>query len=127
MVSIKICNVTDREAGLPLVHALGGKSYMKIEISLAPARGSFNVMASTNRADTTEEQLREMVMLLLCGAVRDLGQDAVLRAIAVGCDRLSDGDPRDVREAAVVDAIVLKNLGRRRRGLGHEKPEAGSP
>jgi hypothetical protein len=124
--SIKVHNVTSREAAEPLVRLLEGKTFMNLEVGLAPAGGSFDVWVTTRRPDTTEEELREMVMSVMASCILDMGSAPVLRALAEGCDRLSDGDPDDRRTADGVDGRVLGHLGLLRRGTGHEPKEEAS-
>lgn len=127
MPTIKINNVTSRAAAQPLVRALGGKSFMKLEVGLAPARGSFDVLVSTNRGDTSEEELREMVMLLLCQTVLDMGSAPVLRALATGRDAIYDGDTEeDVRRGDAVNATVSKHYGETWERVGDVLDELGA-
>lgn len=69
MTSIKITNVTSEGRALPLVRCLEGRSYMDLRVVLAPAGGSFDVWAGTSRPDTTEDELREMILELLAQRV----------------------------------------------------------
>ena len=68
---ITLTNVTHPEAAAPLVDYLEGKSYMNLEVGLAPAGGSLDVVVETRRPDTSEEELREMVLELLAQKVMD--------------------------------------------------------
>lgn len=63
--SIKVSNVFRREQAEPLQKLFEGKTYMNLEVGVAPAGGSFDVWVSTRRERTSEEELREMAMLLL--------------------------------------------------------------
>lgn len=119
-MSIKIHNVAHREDAEPLRRVLEGKTFMKLEVGLAPVGGSLDVLVSTSRPDTSEEELREMVFAVMASCILDMGSGPVMRALAEGCDRLGDGDPNDIRAARVTDARVLEHFGQVRRGTGHE-------
>lgn len=109
--TITIFNAVSEDRVEPLVRALSGKTFMKLEVGLAPVGGSFDVLVTTARPDTSEEELRDMVMSVLVSAVIDMGSPAVLRAVGVGVSRLNDGDPGDRRVADEVDGRVLANYG----------------
>jgi hypothetical protein len=127
MTTVKIYNVGRREDAEPLVRALSGKTFMNLEVGLAPAGGSFDVLVTTARPETSESELRDMATSVLVSCVLDMGSATVLRALAEGCDRLEDGDGNDVRAARVTDALVLEHYGKVRRGLGHElREESGA-
>ena len=66
---IILTNVIHPEAAAPLVGYLEGRSYMNLRVGLAPAGGSFDVVVETDRPDTSEEELREMVLELLAQKV----------------------------------------------------------
>ena len=68
---IILTNVLHPEAAAPLVGYLQGRSYMNLEVGLAPAGGSFDVVVETRRPNTSAEELREMVIELLCHKVMD--------------------------------------------------------
>jgi hypothetical protein len=126
MTSIQIRNVTSREAAEPLVRLLKGKTFMSFEVGLAPAGGSFDVWVTTLRPDTTEEELREMVMSVMASCVLNMGSAPVLRVLSEGCDRLHDGDPDDRRTADEVNSQMLGHFGLLRRGTGYGPKEEAS-
>lgn len=66
---IKIDNVLRREAAAPLENLLNGKTYMNLEVHVCPVGGSFDVNVQTLRPETSEEELREMVLGFLASAV----------------------------------------------------------
>lgn len=68
---IILTNVINPEQAAPLVGYLEGRSYMNLRVGLAPAGGSLDVVVETDRPDTSEEELREMVLELLCHKVMD--------------------------------------------------------
>lgn len=123
MTTIKIYNVGRREDAEPLRRALEGKTFMNLEVGLAPAGGSFDVLVTTSRPETSEEELRDLATSVLVSCVLDMGSATVMRALAEGCDRLEDGDGNDLRAAQVTDALVLEHYGKVRRGLRHEDRE----
>lgn len=67
--SIKINNVAYRERAQPLIDALEGQTYMKLRVELCPVGGSFDVNVTTRRADTSEKELTEMVLMVLSSEV----------------------------------------------------------
>lgn len=109
--TITIFNAVSEDRVEPLARALSGKTFMKLEVGFAPVGGSFDVLVTTTRPETSEEELRDMVMSVLVSAVLDMGSPAVLRALATGVDRLNDGDPDDRKAADEADARVLTNYG----------------
>ena len=66
--TITINNVIHRSSAQPTIDVLDGKSYMNLEVGLAPAGGSLDVIV-TGDAET-EEDLTRMVLGLLCDALR---------------------------------------------------------
>lgn len=125
--SIKVYNVSLREDAEPLCRLFEGKTYMNLEVGVAPAGGSFDVWVSTCRPNISETELRGMVMSVLVSCALDMGSVPVLRVLAEGCSRLEDGDLNDCRAARVTDARVLEHFGQVRNGLNHEsKAEVSS-
>lgn len=111
MPTITIHNVTSPKYAEPLVRALQGKTYMNLEVGLAPVGGSLDVLVTTTRPETSEEELRGMVMSVLCGLACDMGGPEMQRAVAEGCDRLNDGDENDRQNLARVERKMLMNYG----------------
>lgn len=126
MNDIKIHNVIYREDAEALRRLLEGKTYMNLEVRVAPAGGSFDVWVGTGRPGTSEEELRDMVMAVLVSCALDMGSAPVLRALAEGCRRLDDGDQNDIRAARVTDGRVLEHFKMVRRNLTHEPVEEAS-
>lgn len=119
--TVKVHNVAYRDDAEPLMKALHGQSYMNLEVTVAPAGGSFDVWASTSRPNTSKEELREMVMSLLVTCVLDMGSAPVMRALGEGCQSLaSKGHELGRRAVAMTDARVREHYGKARTGARYE-------
>jgi hypothetical protein len=123
--TIKIHNVAHREDAAPLRRLLEGKTFMSLKVGVAPVRGSFDVLVSTDYPHASDESLREMVMSVMASCVLDLSSAPVMRALGEGCNRLEDGDRNDLRAARLTDGRVLEHFGMSRSGMTyHAKEEA---
>lgn len=60
---------SSRAAGDALKQLLQGQSYMDLYVTICPYQGEFHVNVGTRRADTSEAELRGMVMMILCDSV----------------------------------------------------------
>jgi hypothetical protein len=66
---IHVFTTCTAEQAEPLRRALEGRSYMNFQVAICPAGGEFRVYVGTRRPDTTEEELRELVLYVLCGDI----------------------------------------------------------
>jgi len=66
-MNITIFNVGRREQAQPLIDKLQGETYMNLDVGCAPVGGSFDVIVTTTRPDTTEAELTGMVLHVLAG------------------------------------------------------------
>ena len=127
MSAITIYNVSHREDAEPLRKILEGKTYMKLQVGVAPVGGSFDVLVSTDYPEATAQDVWEMTMKVLVSTLLDMSHPAVLRALGAGADHLSGGNDSDCRAARVTDRALLMGMGRvRQDGSYVPKEEAKS-
>lgn len=66
-MEINVYKVISAERAEPIVKAIEGKTFMNFYVNVCPYQGEFHVNVGTLRTDTTEKELTEMVLHLLCG------------------------------------------------------------
>lgn len=65
MTTIELGNIGSKEQVEKLIAKLSGKTYMNFIVSYSPAAGNYPVIISTERAETTESELKDMVLFYL--------------------------------------------------------------
>lgn len=65
MTTIEIGNVGSKEQAEKIVNALAGRTYMHFEVGYSICAGNYPVLVWTTRLDTSEEELRQMVLFCL--------------------------------------------------------------
>jgi len=69
MTTIEIGNIGSKEQALALVEKLSGKTYMNFIVEYGVYAGNYPVTVSTERPDTTEDELKSMFLFhLACEA-----------------------------------------------------------
>ncbi len=69
VMMIKLTRVMRRESAAGIEATLNRKSYMDLEVLVCPDGGEFQVWVQTRRPDTTEAELTEMVLGVMCDAI----------------------------------------------------------
>ena len=65
MTTIELGNIGSKEQVEKLIAKLSGKTYMNFIVSYSPSAGNYPVIISTERAETTESELKDMVLFYL--------------------------------------------------------------
>jgi hypothetical protein len=65
MTTIELGNIGSKEQVEKLTLKLSGKTYMNFIVDYAIAAGNYPVSISTERPDTTEDELKNMVLFYL--------------------------------------------------------------
>ena len=65
MTTIELGNIGSKEQAEKLTLKLSGKTYMSFIVDYAIAAGNYPVSISTERPDTTEDELKDMVLFYL--------------------------------------------------------------
>jgi hypothetical protein len=65
MATIELANIGSKEQVEKLTLKLSGKTYMNFIVDYAIAAGNYPVIISTERPDTTEDELKDMVLFYL--------------------------------------------------------------
>jgi hypothetical protein len=65
MTTIELGNIGSKEQVEKLTLKLSGKTYMNFIVDYAIAAGNYPVSISTERPDTTEDELKDMVLFYL--------------------------------------------------------------
>jgi hypothetical protein len=65
MTTIDLGNIGSKTQAEKLVSILGGQTYMNLIVDYANAAGNYPVTVSTEREETTEEELKDMVLFYL--------------------------------------------------------------
>lgn len=65
MTTIELGNIGSKEQAEKLTLKLSGKTYMNFIVDYAIAAGNYPVSISTERPETTEEELKDMVLFFL--------------------------------------------------------------
>jgi len=65
---IRLTNVTSRAASLPFVDNLQGRTMMSFIVEVCPVGGSFDVVVTTRRPETSEEELMDALLSVLSDA-----------------------------------------------------------
>jgi hypothetical protein len=60
-----ITNVSNRLDAKPLIDILDDRTFMMLKVKVCPFDGSFNIWVETLRPETTEQELKDMVLELL--------------------------------------------------------------
>jgi hypothetical protein len=65
LTTIELGNIGSKEQAEKLTLKLNGKTYMNFIVDYAIAAGNYPVSVSTERLDTTEDELKDMVIFYL--------------------------------------------------------------
>ncbi len=65
MTTIELGNIGSKEQVEKLVAKLSGQTYMNFIVDYSIAAGNYPVTISTERAETSEEELKDMVLFYL--------------------------------------------------------------
>lgn len=69
MTTIELGNIGSEEQAKRIFEKLNGRTYMNFMVGYAPACGNWPVSVSTEREDTTEEELTSMVLFYLASEI----------------------------------------------------------
>lgn len=65
MTTIELGNIGSKEQVEKLISKLSGKTYMNFIVDYSIAAGNYPVSISTERTETTEDELKDMVLFYL--------------------------------------------------------------
>jgi hypothetical protein len=65
MTTIELGNIGSKEQVEKLILKLSGKTYMNFIVNYSVSAGNYPVLISTERKDTTEDELKDMVLFYL--------------------------------------------------------------
>ncbi len=65
MTTIELGNIGSKEQAEKLMLKLNGKTYMNFIVDYSVMMGNYSVGVSTERPDTTEDELKNMVLFYL--------------------------------------------------------------
>ena len=65
MTTIELGNIGNKEQAEKLISKLQGKTYMNFIVDYGVYAGNYPVTVSTERAETTEEELKSMVLFYM--------------------------------------------------------------
>jgi hypothetical protein len=66
---IKLTRVIRPESAEAIKATLHGRTYMNLEVLVCPDGGEFQVSVQTRREDTSEAELTEMVLGVMCDSI----------------------------------------------------------
>lgn len=69
MTTIKLGNIGCKFQAEKIETLLSGKTYMEFRVTTASCAGNWPVMVSTERPDTTEQELLEMVLFYIASNI----------------------------------------------------------
>ena len=65
MTTIELGNIGSKEQAEKIALKLNGKTYFDFIVSYSPDAGNYPVVVSTERPETTEDELKNMVLFVL--------------------------------------------------------------